>query len=754
MGEAEELSDDMTADVHGGLGLRWAEAFPWIAGAAHTTGRADSGAEPWWLELVSATPTDALDGRLEELSDMALVRMTKWSLGELFPLLPQSTRIELLPFANRARNALIRRGLMTTGDLQAMLLMDLLDLPGVGFGTAGSIMRVLARTCIEQPGSQAYVEQPTLFEMVPEIDTEPPVSLPRAFAEDLQALASWYATLGFTDLPLLGATVPAGTPGDVLEARERLLQLRSADALPGAGADLRIAALLDSELRQLAHLDRSPEILAKRFFADTPQTLEELAGPLELTRERVRQLESKARAQLVRALDGDGSLAGAGAAVRELIGTVLPLGDLLRLVPALGDMVDAVDQPAWRVLDRLDDGYEIEDRWCAAPSINAAKVATQTVLSENGGKHGVVALVDMTLFYDNQRVQAPADATREWFAYCGYVVRDNWIFTRTRSIADWAAGALFVTGSPLSAQEILDRLPVDRSLIVLKNALHGDDRFKRIDRDKWALAEWEGEAYSGIKGQIRQELGRNGGEIAMDLLIERITGQFSVHANSVMAYASNPPFESRGGQVRFATGGRGSKKPLQRTARLYRHDDSLLYRITISTDHLRGSGFPAPVALASELGLQRGTACELRSPLGPQALSWTNMQPAFGSIGSLLLNCGDIGTGQEVFLVIGTDRSFDIRLIDDAETGSLTRAMRLVGFDDTAVDDPLPALARAIDLPEKSPVTSVIGGYRDRGDGDVADLLLASRAQMESTGGAAPADDIDAPDIDDILGLL
>jgi hypothetical protein len=685
---------------------------------------------------------------------MALVRMTKWSLGELFPLLPPSTRLELLPFTNRARNAFTRRGLEMTGDLQSMLLAELLDFPNIGFGTADSMMRVLARSCVEQRGVQVYVEQAALFEIVIQPDVEPPTPLPRAFAEDLRAVASWYATLGFTDLPLLGTPVPVGIPSYLLEARERMLRFCAADALSSTGMVPGIAALLELELRQLAQPERSRDILAKRFFADDPLTLEELAEPLGLTRERVRQLESKARAQLVRALDDDGPLAAVGAAIRELIGTVLPLDDLLRLVPSLAEVVDPVGQPAWRVLDRLDDAYEIEDGWCAAPSIKAAKAAMQTALSECGGKHGVVTLTDVTLFYNSEHVEVPEKATREWLTYCGYVVQGNWVFTRTGSMTDWAAGVLFASSAPLSAQAVLDRLPVHRSLTSLKSALHGDDRFKRVDRDEWALAEWGGEEYSGIKGLIREELARGGGEIDMDSLVQKITGQFSVHASSVIAYASNPPFESTGGRVRFATGARDSRKPLQRTERLYRHAGSLFYRVTISTDHLRGSGFPVPVALASELDLHRGQACELRSPLGMQPFSWMNLQPAFGSVSSLLIKHGEMGTGQEVFLVIGADdRSFDIRLVGDDETDPLSKALHLVGYDDTAVSYPLPALARAIDLPENSPATSVIGGYRDRGDSEVAELLLAARAQLESKEGLnSPA--ANTPNIDDILGLL
>jgi hypothetical protein len=61
-------------------------------------------------------------------------------------------------------------------------------------------------------------------------------------------------------------------------------------------------------------------------------------------------------------------------------------------------------------------------------------------------------------------------------------------------------------------------------------------------------------------------------------------------------------------------------------------------------------------------------------------------------------------------------------------------------------------LARAICLPEASPVTSIIGGYRERGDGDIADLLTTVRSYLET--GASPEAPTHSAEVDDILDLL
>jgi hypothetical protein len=434
------------------------------------------------------------------------------------------------------------------------------------------------------------------------------------------------------------------------------------------------------------------------------------------------------------------------------VGTVVPLRDLLSLAPALARQVHAAGQPAWRVLDRLDDDYEIKDGWCAAPTIQSAQTETLTRLQEHANRHGVAAISDPPPLNPFQPAESPSAFLPDWLRYCGFVVDGEHVFTRVQSVGDRAAAILSVTGSPMSSQDILDRFDVERSLQSLRNAMGSDDRFCRVDRDKWALAEWGLETYSGIRAVIRDEIAREGGQIPVDTLIERITGRYTVSANSVITYACAPPFEAREGVVRLADGDRHVRKGPERTRRLYRRANGWLYRVTVTRDHLRGSGFPAPVAIASIIDLQPGQARQLDSALGPQAVNWTGSQPAFGSILRFLVD-GDIETDSEIFLVLGDDGSFRIEPVKPGGADALECALVLTGSaGPSARQQPRAALAAAIGLPETSPAASVIGAYRDRGDSDIANLLLSARGRLETppaAGQPAPS-----PDIDDILDLL
>ena len=87
-----------------------------------------------------------------------------------------------------------------------------------------------------------------------------------------------------------------------------------------------------------------------------------------------------------------------------------------------------------------------------------------------------------------------------------------------------------------------------------------------------------------------------------------------------------------------------------------------------------------------------------------------------------------------------------------APTGdSLGDALALIGANEEVFRDPRVTLAVAIGLPEDSPAVSIIGGYRERGDSDVSDLLLGARRELE---GLAIARAAVSADIDEILDLL
>ncbi|MCV7240426.1 sigma factor-like helix-turn-helix DNA-binding protein [Mycolicibacterium celeriflavum] len=723
----------------------WLDAFPWLMGAA------EIGSPPWWDEPIDDFNTAPRLQRLAEISRLAMERLTQWTIGQIFPGLSPDVDFRELPLTVRAKNVLQREGCNTAADLAGVTLDSMMDWRQVGIGTVDVILRTLAdfSTSITTPPVVTQHLSPSQPRSHPHGGATQP-SWTSSVVDALSVIAEWFATVGTPGQALLSTELAVGAPPAVLKARQHLETLRADDVLGEDQLALDAAALFDAALRQLD--SRAIQVLRHRLFADDPFTLDELGRQHNVTRERIRQIEGKARGEMLSSISGEGALATVAEAARTLIGTIRPLDELLSFMPALGRLVESVGHPAWRVLDRLDDAYEIEDGWCVVPTMTAARVMTQTQLQERADKYGVVRLEDLMLVETAEPDRRP-EFTASWLSHCGYIIEGAFVLTRTQSIGDYAAAILSLTGTPMSSKDILDRFVFERSVTSLRNTMALDDRFERVDRDRWALTEWGMDTYAGIRSLIREMVTRNGGRVDLDNLVENITGRYSVSANSVIAYASSPPFEQRDGVVRLAGEGQEVRKTPGRTRRLFRQHDAWAYRIRVSKDHLRGSGSVAPKAIATILGLQFGETRQLESPLGPQVVAWTGTQPSFGTIRRFLLD-GDIAAGTDAFLVLHDDGSFSFSPCRDMTGEPLTDVLSLIGTPGTTDrEDARSALARAVGMDDTAPIVSVIAAYRERGDGDVADLLTSLRHFLE-TGEMDQQEPKHNAAVDEILDLL
>lgn len=114
--------------------------------------------------------------------------------------------------------------------------------------------------------------------------------------------------------------------------------------------------------------------------------------------------------------------------------------------------------------------------------------------------------------------------------------------------------------------------------------------------------------------------------------------------------------------------------------RLYRVDDAWCFRITVTPDHLRGSGLILPIAVANAFGCRQGTIREFASPLGTQVLRWTGKSPTFGTVRRFLADL-DCQVGDDVFLTVSDTTGFDVRAVVKPPTDEPIRvAAALIGY--------------------------------------------------------------------------
>ncbi|SCZ64737.1 sigma factor-like helix-turn-helix DNA-binding protein [Thiohalomonas denitrificans] len=686
----------------------WADAFPWIPGKAVNESWEQG---KWWDWAIDTADAAARKTAVGNIVSLAIDRLGKWTIGDAFPGLRSEVELAKLDLPVRAKNVLYREQIHTGADIARLPVEGLFAFRNAGVGTVIAILRELVEVSSSQ--YETSVREGAFFNEDDAVEAPNPWF--GGLLQDLETLAGWNHTLGHGDRGVL-SELALGAPEAVVGARKRLLDLHADDIRPTRSAN--VADQLDVAISRLG--ERYQAILAKRLFAWKSKTLEEMGQEFGVTRERIRQLEVEARAKLNDFVTGDNPVGQVARLVRTQIRGIRPLEELLTDVPALALEVVTVGQPAWRIIDVLDDAYEIADGWCAEPSFEAARLATGVVLDELADPYGVVRLADVTLTND----AGSLPWLKDWLVYLGYEVRDQFVLVRTASLNDMAAAILSIEGAPLIFDELHQR--VGRGAPgSLRNQLSTDPTFTKVNREHFALAEWGMEGYTNIRGEIAKLLGEAEGELPMASVVESLVDRFGVSANSVAVYAGSKPFQVMNGIIRHDKGQlAGAGKNPAKVQCYYRRNDDWLYRTTVTFDHLRGSGWPASTALSTILRMAPGEHAELPSRLGYQKFSYKNHQPTFGSIKRFLEDM-DLGIGDEIFLVFKADGTFDVEQLPATPAGKMAQALRLVGAEMSLdVEGAIAALASAIKFAPGADIVSVAEGYKARREQEIHDLIL------------------------------
>ncbi|MCA1008226.1 hypothetical protein LCL87_21165 [Rhodococcus hoagii] len=545
---------------------------------------------------------------------------------------------------------------------------------------------------------------------------------PSAFArllDDLVLLAQWRRIRGREGEALLSVDIEDGAPEELQDLALRIAAIRPAD-VPGELSEISAA----DELEQLIETfdDRERGVLRGRFMAVEPMTLQELGNQFGVTRERARQIEVKVKKRLIGEFGFGTAVGNLLASMRIEIQPVAPLDRLIALSPELSSDVPSLGVPLWLALDRLDDYFEVTDGWAAAPGVDEARDRTRSLLEEFASDHGVV---EFAVFAESSG--QPHDEMVRWLEWCGYQLIESRIITRLRNAGDHAASILEVVGEPMPVDDIVARMNVDRNARSVANVLGSDDRFVRTDRALWALAEWGVEEYTTIRNMMARAIDANDGQISLVDLVEQVAGRYDVSPASVQTYAASGEFELKQGVVRRRRGPGTVQKTPARTRRLYRHGDVWRLAVKVTHEHLRGSGFTVPAALAGLVGCGYGESVSYRSRLGDQLIRWKSNQPISATIRRFLEDLGS-AEGDWVYLEFHPDRRFDVvrSKVVGRDADPLRRALALVGRPDA---DTIPdigvasALADAVGLDSEDRPRRILSAYRARGEEEITELL-------------------------------
>ena len=714
----------------------WARLLPWLAPYTPATAReiADLTPSPdWWITESPAVTTMMVEHETlcRRLAQMFVLHHADATIGSSFPKIPRATPLAGLATNSRVATAFQRLRAQTVADLEPLTVADFYGVRGTGHGTIEELVAGLVSAAIVRSGEVDGWEEPEEEHGPVEGDSQvqlPPVK--RQLLEDLAQIAAWRRLRRGSDQPLLRVVIEEGAPEELQEVTFRLNSLTADDLLPpGMG---RTDPVLEFTACVSQFDERQIRILRDRFLGTPPRTLVELGAEFGVSRERVRQLESQVKDLLDTRFYFGTAIGDLLASLRTEIQPIAALDRLIALHPDLARDVPGLDVPFWLVLDRLDDYFEVMDGWAASPDVEAAREQTRILLEDFATDHGLVDIAVVA-----SAISMPEAELLAWLSWCGYPLYNGHVLTRTRSLADHAAGLLAATGKPLHIDDLHTEMGRDSNIRSLVNQLAIDERFVRTDRASWGLASWEVEEYTSIRQQIGLELAAAGGRIELKELVRSITSRFDVSASSVQAYAGNGDYEIVQGVVqRRSTPAAPPRKEPRDTRRLFRYDeDWWQLRLTVTRDHLRGSGFPVPSGVAVVVGCSQGEVVELESELGTHSIRWTGRQPSSGTI-KRFLDRLDVREGENVFLGFGPYGRFEVSVQEaiSADDHPLMQAVTLTGCAEAVwdIEEAPAALARAIELAADVEPRDLVAAYRQRGDDDIAELL--ERAWSGGTG--------------------
>ena len=151
--------------------------------------------------------------------------------------------------------------------------------------------------------------------------------------------------------------------------------------------------------------------------------------------------------------------------------------------------------------------------------------------------------------------------------------------------------------------------------------------------------------------------------VSLDYLLSR-AGRLRVHENSIRTYATSDGLELIDGQVRRYEPDRDTPigGSIANSQNVYFRQGQWHLLLTLTKDHVRGSGFQIPRGIGNHYGLNFGDGIDLTSPLGSVRMGTVKLRTLrLSSIGRFIQGLG-AGIGDRVWLTFGDDRSFAVSL--------------------------------------------------------------------------------------------
>lgn len=445
-----------------------------------------------------------------------------------------------------------------------------------------------------------------------------------------------------------------------------------------------------------------------------------------MTRERVRQLQKKLTARL-QPLIASGPVADLSAGVRAHAYPVGTLEQVTAIFPELAIVLPRWGAPLWQILDAFDDDFRIDDGWVCFPDLPTAAQRTENLLAPLLNDEGVTELARVL----ERSSLDDGTLLTQWLSTCGYQMFDGHVLTRVGSNPARAASLLSIVGRPMSVAEMYASLGNSKSERSFRNGLYSSDQLTRVGVEQWGLTRWGLPEYTGIADLIGQRVdsaSEDGAEgVQLTDLIDELSGEFGVSANSVASYASTGDFISTGGIVKRRDEPMVNNATPEESNGVYVHDGRWCVLATVTKDHLRGSGTYIPNGMTAMLGLGWNEPRVLPSDHGEQRIIWGNQgNSSLGSIRRFLQPL-QMSEGDRVWIDLHDGDWFSVTAAPSSHSDDLDGMAWLadhVGAEPGGEDEAsYAAVAEALGLAPDAPRRKVLARFRHRSDAEAVEFL-------------------------------
>lgn len=474
------------------------------------------------------------------------------------------------------------------------------------------------------------------------------------------------------------------------------------------------------------------EIMRLRVFASGKKlTLSELGERRGVTRERIRQRETKIKAAIEARLKGRPSLVGIrvqaarlGRSAEQPVdpGQLRMLAtDAVKTSSAVGADYELRTSVLMSLCPPL---IEIEDR------VTTLRTSDQLIALKSKVPITYPYLVPPEVEHSIQLRLDELKLPEEWLLkYLSLRRINSKLVYWSTSMNDHAVAVLEANERLMTMDEIHDQVGFERNPRSLGNSVQADSRIRRRGKELYGLDTWGGEEYEGIETELRQAVERAGGRVNLEETISRFVREFDVSENSVRSYASSRVFvRDPDGMLRFREA--EDVSPDQNLSVVPGNVSDVVLingiwhlRVRVDEDLLRGSGRPLKKAAAIVSGLEPDVVLGFEYEGGVIMFSWGGRSPSLGSLRNAAV-ANDCVEGDLLFVPLDGDepRKCSVvrgRLLADS-SGAERLALELgIDADVMSSDELLPNIAAALDLATGSDWPDVSSRLSDRRERDL-----------------------------------